>query len=312
MSKIDDACNILKDVEFSNNINKNNMAARFILAATNITEDDVWNQAQNTGIQIHNALKFLNNNYKLNLKENTRESLRKNGPKKMETVGLAHDNVNEGIPTNSSRRKWYLSDDFFKLIKLYDNKKLYKNALCNFKKGHESRIALMKDKRNRAMIPINYNGYKFKLTPGLHNILHKEVLQKFAPKFAGGSKLLYIGDTEKKDLKIDYALLHDLGFPMNMHELIPDIILYQEEKNWIFLIECVASTGPMSVDRVKEIRKAYKGNSGLVFVTAFQDWREYKKFVESIAWETEIWIADFPDHMIHMNGNKFMGPYDSK
>ena len=170
----------------------------------------------------------------------------------------------------------------------------------------------MKSNRKKAMIPINYNGFKFELTPGVHNKLHKEVLEKFAPLFAGGSELLYIGDTEKKDLKLEKEKLSELGFPITMHELIPDIILYDEKKDWLYLIECVASTGPMSVDRVYQIKKAYKGKSGLVFVTTFQDWKGYRKFIGEIAWETEIWIADFPDHMIHMNGNKFMGPYKNE
>ena len=119
MSKLADACKILKDVEYSTKISEKSMAARFILAATGTRENDNWKDATNNGIQIHKAIKFLNANYKLNLKENTRESLRKDGPKKMQTVGLAKDNVDQGIATNSSRRKWYLSDDFYKVVKNY-------------------------------------------------------------------------------------------------------------------------------------------------------------------------------------------------
>lgn len=308
MTKIDDACEILRDVKFSERISNKSMAARFIVAATGIRNNDCWKDATNRGIQIHEALNFLNSNYNYDFKENTRESLRKNGPKKLETVGLAKDNSAEGIPTNSKNRKWYLSDDFYDLIKLFDNKVEYKNQLQLFIKNHPSRIAMMRAKRQKVMIPIMYNGFSSKLSPGKHNQLHKEVLEEFAPRFAGGSDLLYIGDTENKDLKFEKKQLHSLGFPITMHEIIPDIILYNKKRNWLFLIECVASTGPMSIDRVHQIKKGYKGNAGLIFITAFQDWKEYKKFIGDIAWETEIWIADFPDHMIHMNGDKFMGP----
>lgn len=45
-----------------------------------------------------------------------------------------------------------------------------------------------------------------------------------------------------------------------------------------------------------------------IFVTAFLDFDTYKKFSASLAWETEVWIAESPDHMIHLNGDKFLGP----
>jgi adenine-specific DNA-methyltransferase len=44
-------------------------------------------------------------------------------------------------------------------------------------------------------------------------------------------------------------------------------------------------------------------------VTAFPDRVTFRKFAKDIAWETEVWIADNPDHMIHFNGDKFLGPY---
>lgn len=45
-----------------------------------------------------------------------------------------------------------------------------------------------------------------------------------------------------------------------------------------------------------------------VYVTAFMDFNTFKKFVNEIAWETEVWIAEMPSHMIHFNGDKFLGP----
>lgn len=307
MTKIDEAVTILKDVNFSKNITNKNMAARFIVAATETKPTSLWKNATNNGIQIHEALLFLNKYYGTNFKENTRESLRKEGPKEMQTVGLAKNNVSMGIATNSKNYRWFLEDNFYNLVKLFGTKK-YDPALKNFLDSHTSRLTLLQAQKNKAMIPVNYNGFKFKLTPGKHNILHKEVLEQFAPRFAGGSELLYVGDTSQKDLKFEREKLNRLGFPMNMHDLLPDIILYDSKKEWLFLIEAVSSVGPMSIDRVNKINKNYIGKAGLIFVTAFQNWKVYKKFIEQIAWETEIWIAEFPDHMIHMNGDKFMGP----
>ena len=43
-------------------------------------------------------------------------------------------------------------------------------------------------------------------------------------------------------------------------------------------------------------------------ITAFLFFFFYRKFVKEIAWETEVWLAEMPEHMLHMNGDKFMGP----
>ena len=69
--------------------------------------------------------------------------------------------------------------------------------------------------------------------------------------------------------------------------------------------------GPMSPKRILEINEMTKDvSSGKIFVTAFPDFKSFKKFSEELAWETEVWISDMPEHMIHLNGDKFMGPRD--
>ena len=69
--------------------------------------------------------------------------------------------------------------------------------------------------------------------------------------------------------------------------------------------------GPMSPKRILEINEMTKDvSSGKIFVTAFPDFKTFKKFSEELAWETEVWISDMPEHMIHLNGDKFLGPRD--
>lgn len=77
----------------------------------------------------------------------------------------------------------------------------------------------------------------------------------------------------------------------------------------MFFIEAVTSVGPMDPKRIKEIEEMTSGvTAGKVYVTTFLDLKTYKKFSEALAWETEVWIAEMPEHMIHLNGNKFLGP----
>ena len=123
--------------------------------------------------------------------------------------------------------------------------------------------------------------------------------------------LLYFGDTAKKNLYHNDRSLKTLGIRLSEHDKLPDILLYWKAKNWLYLIEVVTSHGPMSPKRVAELKTMFAGiESGLVFVSAFPDFAEFRKHLKEIAWETEVWIADIPDHLIHYNGDRFLGPHE--
>ena len=119
-----------------------------------------------------------------------------------------------------------------------------------------------------------------------------------------------MGDTTEKDLVKDVEKLRELGFEITLHDKMPDVVLYVKEKNWIYFVESVTSVGPMEPKRIKEIEEMTQCvTAGKIYVTAFLDFKTFKRFADSLAWETEVWIADMPDHMIHLNGDKFLGPY---
>jgi type II restriction enzyme len=66
----------------------------------------------------------------------------------------------------------------------------------------------------------------------------------------------------------------------------------------------------MSVTRVAALKQMLTNcKADLIIVTAFQTQVDFKKWILDIAWETEVWIADIPDHLIHFNGHKFLGAY---
>ena len=135
------------------------------------------------------------------------------------------------------------------------------------------------------------------------------IIEDFAPRFAHNSKCLYIGDTAEKDLFKDKDKLQKLGFEITLHDKMPDVVLYKEDTNWIYFIEAVTSVGPMSPKRITEIEAMTQNvTAGKIYVTAFLDFATYKKFSDAIAWETEVWIAEMPEHMIHLNGDRFLGP----
>jgi type II restriction enzyme len=126
---------------------------------------------------------------------------------------------------------------------------------------------------------------------------------------SGESNLLYLGDTAKKDLYINAQVLETLGFPITEHDKLPDVIIYDEKRNWLFLVEAVTSHGPMTPKRVLELELILANcPAGLIYVSAFPDMTEFRRHTNEIAWDTEVWIADLPEHLIHYNGDRFLGP----
>lgn len=178
-----------------------------------------------------------------------------------------------------------------------------------FLSSHETLMDIYASKRTMRKMPVRINGENFTFSPGKHNKLQKAIIEEFAPRFAPDSECLYVGDTTEKDLVKNVEKLRELGFAITLHDKMPDVVLYLEEKNWLFFIESVTSVGPMEPKRIREIEEMTESvTAGKIYVTAFLDFKTFKRFSESLAWETEVWIADMPDHMIHLNGDKFLGP----
>jgi len=155
------------------------------------------------------------------------------------------------------------------------------------------------------------SGEVLKLSPGEHNVLQAAIITEFAPRFAPGSLLLYLGDTAQKHLHVDQRVLDLLKIPVTKHDKLPDVVLHLPTKNWLFLIEAVTSHGPVSPKRKRELEAVLESCPiPRVYVSAFLGVREFKRHAENIAWETEVWIAEMPDHLIHFNGDKFLGPIE--
>jgi hypothetical protein len=68
--------------------------------------------------------------------------------------------------------------------------------------------------------------------------------------------------------------------------------------------------GVVDWKRRNELKELFKGSKlGLVFVTAFQTRRVMQGFLPQISWETEVWVAESPSHLVHFDGERFLGPY---
>lgn len=225
-------------------------------------------------------------------------------------AGLADYNPDSpGLPVNSPRAHYAISQIALETIQAYKSR--------NWKKAVEKFVleaGSLKEKygKDRAMarVPVKlFDGSILMLSPGKHNEVQAAIVEEFASRFAQGSSLLYMGDTEKKHLFIDKETLERIGIPITEHSKLPDVVIYDASKNWLYLIEAVTSHGPMTPKRIVELEDFLKlCKAGKIYVSAFPDFSEFKKHTSEIAWDTEVWIMDFPEHMIHFNGDRFLGP----
>jgi hypothetical protein len=178
---------------------------------------------------------------------------------------------------------------------------------------HGTLEAMLAPPREGQRIPVALpNGMELLLGPGEHNDLQRAVIELFLPRFAPGAHVLCVGDTSNRRLFVAEDQLADLGFPLLAHESLPDVIALDPSNGWLFLIDAVHSTGPMSARRVLELERfTVDVRLPKVHVTAFADARSFRSWAADIAWETQVWVAESPDHMVHFNGHKFLGPYSS-
>lgn len=274
-----------------------------VLGMADIKPETDWSEATNNWLRIHDIIQFANANYPVSYAENSRETFRKQALHHFRTAAIVEDN---GKSTNSPNYRWRLTREF---VNILQNIGITDAPLKAFLSNHERLVDIYASKKIMEKMPVKINGQDFTFSPGSHNELQKAIIEEFAPRFAPGSECLYVGDTTEKDLVKNVAKLRELGFEITLHDKMPDVVLYREDKDWIYFVESVTSVGPMDPKRLVEIGQMTANvTSGMIFVTAFLDFKTFKKFSEKLAWETEVWIADMPDHMIHLNGDKFLGP----
>ncbi|MFT0487306.1 BsuBI/PstI family type II restriction endonuclease [Bacteroides thetaiotaomicron] len=282
-----------------------------LLAMANLRKETSWREATNEWIRIHDIISFIADNYGVIYAENSRETFRKQAMHPFRTAALIEDN---GKATNSPNYRYRITTEFLKVIcSITDNFDFAhdnNDTLMQFIGKHRSLSDIYASKKKMQKMPVRINNEDYTFSPGKHNQLQKAILEEFAPRFAPHSECLYVGDTIKKDMIKNIEKLSSLGFEITLHDKMPDVVLYREDKNWIYFIESVTSVGPMDPKRILEIETMTKNiTAGRVYVTAFLDFATFKKFSDQLAWETEVWIADMPEHMIHLNGNKFLGPH---
>ncbi|NLA82781.1 MAG: restriction endonuclease [Clostridiaceae bacterium] len=289
----------------------NDIAGRTLMALAEVDEQTEWSDARSNRMRIRTMLDWMRSRLGYPIAENSRETVRRFVLHQFMDAGFClHNDDDPTRPTNSSLNNYRLTDEVVRIIRLY-NTPQFRIALDEYLERKPGLIAKYKSARNLERIPVTLpNGDEISLKAGGQNPLLKSIIENFCAYFIPGGIVLYIGDADNKFLYYEDNLLNNLGVFLDSSGKFPDLIVYSADKNWLFLMEAVSTHGPIDATRYGELSKMFKDSSaGLVYVSCFPDRDTMRTFLSDLAWETEAWVASNPTHLIHFNGEKFLGPY---
>lgn len=309
--KIDDALDVLKSLGVPRE-QQNERSALTLLALLDLKPSASWSHAKEPLMGITPMMDFFAEHYGKKYAPNTRETVRRQTIHQFLDAGIVNINPDDpDRPTNSPKAVYQIELGLLKLLRTYGTDE-WEKGLRTYLASTETLKKRYARERDMKRIPIQVaSGKTITLSPGGQNILVKKIIDDFCALFTGGGKLVYVGDTDEKFAYFDESLLKPLGVTVEAHGKMPDVVVYIKSKNWLVLIEAVTSHGPVNPKRRNELKVLFKGcKAGLVFVTAFLDRHAMVKYLGDISWETEVWVADAPTHLIHFNGERFLGPYE--
>ncbi len=290
---------------------QNDRSALCLLALASIAPKTCWQDARNPLLGITPIIEWIGSNYRKVYAPNTRETVRRQTMHQFVNAGIAIYNPDDqSRPVNSPRAVYQLECELLSVVKAYGTVE-WQERLDSYLSGRPKLIDLYTKRRNLSLVPVRISEEEdISLSPGEHSELIGAIIEEFAPRFTPGSRLAYVGDTGNRSCYLDRNLLSRLGVPMDQHGKMPDVVLYCEVKEWVVLVEAVTSHGPVDGKRHQELAALFpNAEAGLVYVTAFPDRTTMARYLSEIDWETEVWVSDAPDHLIHFNGERFLGPY---
>lgn len=308
--KIDEALSILKALGLPR-AQQNQRSALTLLALLALKPEAPWSDAASPLMGIRPMMDYFAENYGKKYAENTRESVRRQTVHQFLDAALIVPNPDDPKrPINSGNTVYQIAPAALELLRACGSP-VWDAKLAEYLERVPALAKKYASERELRRIPATLpTGQKVTLSPGGQNELVKRILEDFCPHFTPGGRVLYVGDTDEKWAVSDVAALAALGVTFDQHGKMPDVVIHHVERGWLVLVEAVTSHGPVDAKRRGELARLFaKSTAGIVYVTAFLDRKALAKYVRHISWETEVWVADAPTHLIHFDGERFLGPY---
>lgn len=282
--------------------------AMAFLAVANVKESSDWKKvAISHALRTREIIRYWNNNFCENISESSYDDIRRKDLKLIVLANIIYASAaNPNAARNDGTRRFALNPDYATLVKNFGSEN-WENDVEDFLKNKITLKDQLSDNRNLNTISVVFpSGRTFDFSPGKHNELQKAIIEEFLPRYGYGAEVLYVGDTANKFLHLESERLKALNFFELSDGELPDVVAYSKQRNWLYLIEAVHSSGVISPIRLLELKKLTEEcQADIIFITAFLDRNTFRQFAPDIAWETEVWIADAPDHIIHFDGEKF-------
>ena len=310
MSTVQESQDILRAFEFDRK-RTNETSARTLLALAGLDESSTWADATNERMGVRYILDWMRGPLRHPIAENSRETIRRFVLHQFVDAGFClYNDDDPARPTNSSKNNYRLNPEALLTIKLYGTPD-FAPAVEEYLAEVGSLTVKYQAARDLARIPVTTpTGEVFTFKGGGQNILIKEMVENFCAYFVPGGEILYVGDAVDKLATFERDRLASLGVVVDEHGKMPDLVVYQASSNWLFLMEAASTHGPVDHIRYSELSRMFADSSaGIIYVSCFPNRSVMRRFLADLAWETEVWLASDPTHMIHLNGDRFLGPY---
>jgi site-specific DNA-cytosine methylase len=293
------------------------MAMAF-LSIIDVKRPSEWGKARlrdrKDALKSRDIIDYINANFGEEISKGSYDDIRRKDLKMLVVAGIVVASTgNPDSARNDPTRAYSLAPEYLQITQQFGQAG-WADLVEEFIAERPTLAERLSAERQLIQVPITLpSGATVEFSPGRHNLLQKAVIEQFLPRYGFGAEVLYVGDTAKKHLVRNDTQLKKLSFFELGHGELPDIVAYSADKNWLYLIEAVHSSGPISSLRLLELKRlTHKCSAEIIYVTAFLDRSTFRKYAPEIAWETEVWIADAPDHLIHFDGDKFLGPYNER
>ncbi|MCA8912887.1 MAG: Eco57I restriction-modification methylase domain-containing protein [Planctomycetes bacterium] len=308
--RVEEAQSVLKQLGFPK-AQANERSALTLLALLDLKPTQPWKDAGSHLLGITPIMDYMKAHYGKNYAPNSRETVRRQTIHQFLEAALVTQNPDDPTrPTNSGKNVYEIEARALALVRTFGSSSWDAKL-----KTYLSDVGTLRHRyaqeREMHRIPVKLSdGTEISLSAGGQNPLVAEIINEFCPRFVPGAKIVYVGDTDEKYAHFDVDYLAGLGVNIEQHGKIPDVVVHDVKRNWLLLIEAVTSHGPINPKRHGELEQLFAGSkAGLVFVTTFLDRNTWLKYAKEISWETEVWIAEDATHLIHYNGERFLGPY---
>ncbi|MBF2755360.1 MAG: restriction endonuclease [Gammaproteobacteria bacterium AqS3] len=294
--------------------------AMSLLAIANLTpkkpwsEAEIWSGKESHILTTRQIIRFWNEHYGEKLSSGSYDDVRRKDLIYLVEAGIALRSAgNPDASTNSPMRAYAISPDAAGLLRQFGESGWPEIAARFIDEKGSLKRRMERDRQKAKVSVVQPNGEIVMLAPGIHNEIQKAIIEEFLPRFVPGAEILYVGDAINKSLVLKKERLEELGFFELAHDALPDVVAYDRNRSWIILVEAVYSSNPISPLRHLMLERMTKNcTAPRVYVSAFKDRKSLREWLLEISWETEVWLADTPEHLIHFNGDRFLGPYNDR